>query len=124
LFQGYCSGWIELHSHMAAFVRTPGERPATTSLARQQARSGQLVANLRHEPCDLPRFDRHLLELLDGKRSLDQLVEALDALVTEGKLTIRASGSDPFDSASRRAIIAESLRQGLDRLASRALLVA
>ena len=124
LLQGYGSDWLELHSHMAPFVREPGERPATTPLARHQARSGGEVANLRHETVDLSRFDRHLLGLLDGHRTHSELVDALDALVTEGKLTIRGSDPGPLDTASRRAIVAESLRQGLARLAGRALLVA
>ena len=79
--------------------------------------------NLRHEPVDLPRFDRHLLGLLDGNRTHSALVDALEALVTKGTLTIRGSDPGPIDTASRRAIVAESLRQGLARLASGAFLV-
>jgi hypothetical protein len=124
LLQSYGLGWLELHSHMPPFVRETGERPATTPLARHQARSGVRVANLRHEPFDPPRFDRYLLGLLDGHRTHSELVDALDALVTEGKLTIRGSDLGPLDTASRRAIVAESLRQGLARLAGHALLVA
>jgi SAM-dependent methyltransferase/methyltransferase-like protein len=124
LLRSYSGGWLELHSHTIPVVREPGGRPATTPLARHQARSGGPVANLRHEPLDLPRFDRHLLGLLDGARTHDELADALDALVTEGQLTIRASDPRPTDAESRRAIIAESLRQGLNRLAARALLVA
>ena len=123
LLQGYGAGWLELHSHMPPFVRAPGERPATTPLARHQARAGEPVANLRHEAFDLPRFDRHLLELLDGNRTHSALVDALDVLVTQGTLTIRGSDPGPSDTASRRAIVAESLRQGLARLASRGFLV-
>ena len=67
---------------------------------------------------------RILLGLLDGSRTQGGLADDLDALVTEGQLTIRAGDSGPTDAASRRAIIAESLRQGLDRLAARAFLVA
>jgi methyltransferase-like protein/SAM-dependent methyltransferase len=124
LLLGYGSRWVELHSHMASFVREPGERPATTPLARHQARSGAPVTNLRHEPFDLSRFDRHLLALLDGTRTRGELVDALDALVSEGTLTIRGSDPGPMDSAARRAIVADSLRQGLSRLAAKAFLVA
>jgi SAM-dependent methyltransferase/methyltransferase-like protein len=123
LLQGYGAGWLELHSHVPSFVREPGERPATTRLALHQARAGEQVVNLRHELVDLSRFDRHLLELLDGNRTLAALVDALDALVIQGALTIRGSDPGPSSAAARRAIVAESLRQGLARLASRALLV-
>jgi methyltransferase-like protein/SAM-dependent methyltransferase len=124
LLRSHGEGWLELHSHLAPFVREPGAQPAATSLARHQARSGVRVTNLRHESMDLPRFDRHLLDLLDGHRTHGELVDALDALVSEGTLAIRASDPGPMDSATRRAIVAESLRQGLARLAARAFLVA
>jgi methyltransferase-like protein/predicted O-methyltransferase YrrM len=124
LLRSYGEDWLELHSHVAPVVREPGERPAATSLARHQARSGVQVANLRHQSLDLSRFDRHLLDLLDGRRTHGELVDALEALVAEGTLAIRNSDPGPMDQAARRAIVAESLRQGLDRLAARAFLVA
>ena len=62
---------------------------------------------------------------LDGAAHLAcALVDALDALVTNGTLAIRGSDPGSMDTASRRAIVAESLRQGLDWLAATAFLVA
>jgi methyltransferase-like protein len=124
LLQSFCAGWLELYRYAAPVVREAGERPATTPLARHQARSAVPVTNLRHESFDLPRFDRHLLALLDGSRTHGELVSALDRLVTEGTLAIRGSDPGQTDAASRRAIVAESLRQGLARLAAEAFLVA
>src|SRR5206468_2876986 len=97
LLKSYGEGWLELHSHMTPFVRAPGARPAATALARHEARAGVFVANLRHEAFDLPRFDRQLLGLLDGSRTQGELVDALDALVTSGTLTIRGSDPGPLD---------------------------
>ena len=97
-----------------------GRRPLPS---RHQAQTGDQVVNLRHESVDLSRFDRHLLTLLDGNRTHSALVDALEALVTRGTLTIRGSDPGPNATASRCAIIAESLRQGLARLAGRAFLV-
>jgi SAM-dependent methyltransferase/methyltransferase-like protein len=124
LLRSYGEDWLELHSHCAPVVREPGERPATTSLVRHQARSGVPLTNLRHESFVPPRFDRHLLALLDGRRTHGALVDALDALVTEGTLTIRGSDPGRIDGTARRAIVAESLREGLGRLAAAAFLVA
>ena len=124
LLRSFGAGWLELHTYVAPFVREPGARPAATPLARHQARSGVPVANLRHESSNLSRFDRHLLGLLDGRRTQGELVDALDALVTAGTLAIRGGDPSQNDPASRRAIVAESLRQGLARLAAVALLVA
>jgi methyltransferase-like protein/SAM-dependent methyltransferase len=124
LLRSYSEGWLELSSHIVPLVREPGERPATTALARHQARSGVQVVSLRHEPFELPRFDRHLLALLDGSRTHGELVDALDGLVTDGKLAIRGSDPGQIEPPSRRAIVAESLHQGLARLAAKGLLVA
>jgi SAM-dependent methyltransferase/methyltransferase-like protein len=123
LLQGFCEGWIELHSHMVPFVRQPGERPTATRLARHQSRSGARVTNLRHEPVEISRFDRQLLALLDGRRLRSELADALEALVAEGTLTIRSTDGSTLDAAARRAIVADSLDLGLTRLASLALLV-
>jgi methyltransferase-like protein/SAM-dependent methyltransferase len=124
LLRSHGEDWLELHSHVGHIVREPGAQPAATSLARHQARSGVRVANLRHMSLDLSRFDRHLLALLDGSRTHGELVDALEALVAEGTLAIRRSDPGPPDPAARRAIVAESLRQGLARLAARAFLLA
>ena len=112
----------DAHSHV--LFRPRNGRPASHHPAgRHRAQTNKSVTNLRHEPVTPTRFDRYLLGLLDGQRTHDELFAALDALVTDGKLTIRASQPGPLEPASRRTILAESLRQGLARLASRALLV-
>jgi hypothetical protein len=108
---------------MVPFVREPGERPSASALARRQALSGVLVTNRRHESFDLARFDRQLLALLDGQRRRSELADALDALVAEGTLTIQRTDAGPRDAAARRAIIVDSLENGLSRLASRAFLM-
>ncbi len=49
LLRSYGINWLELHSHMPPFVREVSGRPATTPLARHQARTGGQATNLRHE---------------------------------------------------------------------------
>jgi SAM-dependent methyltransferase len=123
LLDGYAAGWLELHSHMPYLVREPGERPATTPLVRHQASAGTRVANLRHQPVELKRFDRNLVSLLDGLRTQTALVDAMNRLVEEGALSITGVAPGPLDPAAQRAIVADSVRQGLARLARNALLV-
>jgi hypothetical protein len=47
----------------------------------------------------------------------------MNRLVEEGALSITGVGPGPLDPAARRAIVADSVRQGLARLAGNALLV-
>jgi methyltransferase-like protein/SAM-dependent methyltransferase len=123
LLEAHSAGWLELHSHMPHMVREPGERPATTPLVRHQASTSSRVSNLRHQPVELKRFDRHLVGLLDGLRTHPALVDALNRLVEEGALSITGTGPGPLDPVAQRSIVADSVRQGLARLAGNALLV-
>ena len=57
-----------------------GDRPATTPLARAQARGDELIATLRHECVDLDRDARAVLCLLDGSRDRSTLLGAVPSI--------------------------------------------
>ena len=60
------------------------ERPEASPLARHQARSGQLVTNLRHASVRLEDdLGRRLVVLLDGTRDHVQLLDELRAFLLE-----------------------------------------
>jgi hypothetical protein len=70
LLQLYGSGVVELHAMASKFSTAISERPRASLVARQQARRGTVVANLRHEPVDLENEGAcRLLDLLDGAHS-------------------------------------------------------
>ena len=66
----------------AAYAGEPGERPCAHALARLQATSpGWVVSGARHVAMDLDEPGRVLLGLLDGSRSVDELVDAMQKLL-------------------------------------------
>src|SRR5262249_43718641 len=80
---------VELHAHVPAFARDPGERPAAGALARAQAVEGQRVTNLRHENMLLNAVDRQLLTYLDGTRDRSALATVVVDLVRAGDFTVK-----------------------------------
>jgi len=67
-----------------AYVNEPGDHPRAHALARLQAISpGWVVSGSRHVAMDLDEPGRILLGLLDGSRTVDQLVDAMHAALAE-----------------------------------------
>lgn len=78
LLRCFAGNLVQLHAHPPELSSTPGERPATTSLARLQARSGVMVTNLRHASVRIEDdAGRRLLSLLDGTRDREALLHEL-----------------------------------------------
>jgi hypothetical protein len=69
-----------------AYVNEPGDHPRAHALARLQATSPDwVVSGSRHVAMDLDEPGRILLGLLDGSRTVDQLVDAMhEALAARG----------------------------------------
>ncbi len=81
LLATYRAGLVELHSAPATCVSNSREFPATTSLARWQARHGNTITTLRHTTIEANgEIERKLLDLLDGTRNRDSLAAALAPL--------------------------------------------
>ena len=67
-----------------AYVDEPGDHPQTHALARLQAASpGWVVSGSRHVAMDLDEPGRILLGLLDGSRTVDELVDAMHVALAE-----------------------------------------
>jgi hypothetical protein len=74
-----------------SFAAEPGERPIAHALARLQAGTpGWVVSGARHVAIDLDPAGRILLELLDGRRTVDELVVAMQAVLADAGLTLPA----------------------------------
>ena len=79
LLRCHASRAIELRSTQVAFEVRPGRLPRATSLARQQARSGDAITNLSHAQVgDLDPLARILLGMLDGSKQRAELARALN----------------------------------------------
>ena len=80
----YAANLVQLHATPPPLTTSVSERPEASPLARHQARSGQLVTNLRHASVRLEDdLGRRLVVLLDGTRDHVQLVDELRAFLLE-----------------------------------------
>jgi len=108
LFGTFAAGLVELHAVPPRCVSEPGPFPATTALARLQARQGIKITTLRHTTVEAEgEIERHLLTLLDGSRDFKDLVREMAPQIATSR-----------DEAARR------LRDNLQKLARFGLLVA
>jgi methyltransferase-like protein len=123
LLQCCTAGVVKLHGSRPAFVPEPSARPAISPLARRQAARGTVMTNRRHELVQLDAFDRHLFALLDGTRSVGQLVEHLAASAAAGQM-MAVENDQPVPPERLHQFLSDAVAQSLKRLAQQAFLVA
>jgi hypothetical protein len=80
LLRSYAGNLVQLHVHPPQLATSPGQRPEASPLAREQARAGGLVTNLRHTGVQIEDdLGRRLVTLLDGSRDRAALAAELRA---------------------------------------------
>ena len=112
----FAAGLVELHSMPSPFNTRPGERPHASPLARHQLNQGTLVTNLRHEAVEVHPNLARFTQLLDGKRSRDQI----ERTVTDWTIMNATAAGAPV-ALSRR--VRDDVTQALQQLAGIALLM-
>jgi methyltransferase-like protein len=113
LFRAFSVGQFELHLFPPHLTTTIAERPRASALARRQAETEFVVTNLRHRTVSMKdETVRRFLMLVDGTRTVDELVNDLNA-------ALEAQGNGARGSVAR-----ESVEQNLALLAKLGLLVA
>lgn len=104
------AGLLYVEARPASCVKTPGERPVASPIARWQAQSGTMLTTLRHTSIDAEGdLERYLVTLLDGTRDR----EALFAEVAEA-----------VETDAPREVFEQMLRDNLEKLGRMALLMA
>jgi SAM-dependent methyltransferase len=116
-------GIIQIHGAAQPFAGAASERPAASPLARWQAKRGDVATNRKHLRVRLEHFDRHVLQLLDGTRSVSELVEELSAAIGRGQMSAVENGN-PVPAHRLAQFLGNALDESLKRLADNALLVA
>jgi methyltransferase-like protein len=69
------------------------------------------------------KFDRHVLQSLDGAHDQNSIIQFLMGLLAQGMLVFRENEQPIQDQGRRRAIIEKKLPSSLDRLSKLALIV-
>ena len=104
----YAANLIQLHATPPPLTTSVSERPEASALARHQARSGQLVTNLRHTTVRLEDdLGRRLVVLLDGTRDHAQLLDELRRFLDETGQDV----PEPLEAGLERSL------EGIARLA-------
>jgi SAM-dependent methyltransferase len=106
----YAANLAQLHATPPPLTTTVSERPEASPLARHQARSGQLVTNLRHTSVRLEDdLGRRLVVLLDGTRDRAQLLHELRIFLLEAGLevpeTLKAGLERSLEGIARLALL-------------------
>ena len=103
------AGLLYVEARPPSCVKTPGERPVASPIARWQAQSGTMLTTLRHTSIDAEGdLERYLVTLLDGTRDR----EALFAEVAEA-----------VETDAPREVFEQMLRDNLEKLGRMALLM-
>lgn len=118
----YRSGMVELHVHTEEFQTEPSEQPEVHRLARHQAKKTNLVTNLRHQLVALDQVQRHMLPLMDGSKTREQIVQELASLVDSGVLNVQGDSGDSLTGNQAKPMLSASLEKALPIIASNALL--
>jgi hypothetical protein len=84
LLRSHAANLVALHVHPPALSTTAGDTPRTSTLARHQAATGEVVTNLRHASVRIEDdLGRRLVTLLDGTRDRAALAGELSASLLE-----------------------------------------
>jgi SAM-dependent methyltransferase len=113
LLRAFCAGAVLLRRAAPPVCAHVSERPEASLLARRQAMAGTRLTNRLHNTVDItdPAV-RRFVQLLDGTRSIDDLVATLRADMVK------------FEGGSTEAIDRAAVERNLERVVRLALLVA
>jgi methyltransferase-like protein/SAM-dependent methyltransferase len=124
MLTGMAANVVEWRLTPVPFTTAVGASPATSPLARLQADQGYKVTNLRGELVTLDEIHRQTLRQLDGRRDLDELIEALMESLRRQEMVLHrdADKSVVTDEAEMRELLGPALQKVLENLARKALL--
>ncbi len=117
------AGVVEAHAVPGSMAIEAGERPLASAWARRQAAQGRPVTNLRHRLVATDDVQRHLIMLLDGTRTLGQVLDGLIAFAESQRLVVVHEGNALHDPDQIRRTLATLLPQELNALARKGLLL-
>lgn len=123
----YCfaQGMVEFHVCPPLYHTEISGQPAASLVARLQARTEQVVTNMRHEQVTLTdEVSRHLLVYLDGARNHADLFNSLAKMAAEGVIVVESGDGKPLgEGEEMNTKLLEKLNLTLQGLAGAALLV-
>lgn len=124
LAQLVCTGFLELRGEPVPRPAAVSERPQATSLAREQLKHTDVIADHTHQPVRVNFLSKNLIFVLDGTRTVDDLIDHLTQRTLDGELNMQRDGNPVTNEDEIRRIMAETVPTQLVDFANRGLLVA
>jgi methyltransferase-like protein/ubiquinone/menaquinone biosynthesis C-methylase UbiE len=124
LLTAYVKNAIVLRTEAVEQVTVVSEKPKASALARYQAKSGQFITNQLHESITVDVFTRHLIEQLDGRKNIDDIVNGMVKLAEDGTLVVQKDAKQLSDTKDLREVLSVVVPESLQKMAKAALLVA
>jgi SAM-dependent methyltransferase len=123
LFRAFAAGHVQLHLHPPPLTTAISERPRASLLARHEAAAGSFLTSLRHIAVvmDDPGI-RALLPLLDGSRTMDDIVRDLNDALTRASSGFGEERAEPPSDSPR--VTSETVANHLKTLAVLGFLMA
>lgn len=120
----YTVNLVTLRSQPLPCLTEVTEKPKTSPFVRYQCkRHVDYVTNLSHESVQVDAFARHILVLLDGTRTRNQVLSDLVKLAQAGTLVVQREGHRLTEEQPLRDLLAKVLDEKLALIGKAALLV-
>jgi SAM-dependent methyltransferase/methyltransferase-like protein len=106
LLSCFCAGAVEIDAFPLDVMSTISNRPKASLLVRKQVDKGPLLTNLRHGIVAIEDpVTKSLIRLLDGTRTVDQLVTDLAAIVDANQSNDRKTGDTAGPTVSHENVV-------------------
>jgi methyltransferase-like protein/SAM-dependent methyltransferase len=124
LTSAYRIGFVELRVSPPELTNRVSERPSVSRLARYQLERGEWAVNQSHVLIKFPDLlSRRLVQLLDGMRDQEMLRRDLLDFVQSGQGAVLKNGVRIENLAEVEVILKRRVREGLESLARKGMLV-
>ncbi|MBX9722899.1 MAG: methyltransferase regulatory domain-containing protein, partial [Candidatus Obscuribacterales bacterium] len=124
ILRAYAANVMLLRSQAFPFVRELSKKPKSSPLARLQAEQ-QLakVTNVLHEIVNTDTLANHMLVLMDGSRSKEQVLDEVVKLAQNGTLVIRRDNNVLTDATEIKTALQPEIESRFVQIRNAALLV-
>lgn len=116
-------GGLYYYAHDMPFTTAISEKPATSALARHQARTQTWITTQRQDHLSLAPFDAALIRYLDGSNDAEALARLLLPHFTSKELVMNENNAPVEDMALVEQRIPRFIGEALERYAALGLLV-
>jgi methyltransferase-like protein/2-polyprenyl-3-methyl-5-hydroxy-6-metoxy-1,4-benzoquinol methylase len=116
-------GAVELSLRSLGVVRSASEKPKVPALVRLQAAGDGILTNLRHQTIHISDFQKAVVPMLDGSRTKQDIVVALQNLVQKKQLQVYDSNIRVVNRENAKNILEKQLDHTLSLLAMNSLMI-